>query len=157
MIANVITGRIATTMDFSLLEVRAVFVRELVGKTARAMSAAVGLSSNMWGVLESGKKVDPRMSTPLRITERLEIELEWFARGRGPMLRPHPECPVRHDLDPSKDADHPAIREQLLLALERTKPARARKKRVSTRGDRGGSAQAPTKTHPRRTVLDAVG
>lgn len=106
-------------MDFLEMNVRALFLRELLARSAREMSAAVGLSSSMWAYLESGEKSDPRVSTPKKIAERLALEFTWVATGKGPMVLKHPE------LDPTNKDHHEAIRTHLLKALE-VRPAKRR-------------------------------
>ena len=104
-------------MNLSTLEARSTFVRELLNKSAREMSAAVGLSSSMWAYLESGEKPDPRLSTPVKIVKRLGLELAWFATGDGPMLTSKPS------LDPCNEQHWGKIRAELLASLEKSEDA----------------------------------
>lgn len=86
-----------TFMAMDTLPERLVWLRTTIGVSARELSARAGLSSGMWGLLESGEKDDPRGSTLGAIAESTGTGLDWLMKGKG-------EAPDADDVRAASDA-----------------------------------------------------
>ncbi|MFO0607293.1 MAG: hypothetical protein U0324_29285 [Polyangiales bacterium] len=133
---------------------RLAFVRDLLEVSARQASHLVDLSPSMWGLLEGGRKRDPRALTIDKIATHTGIAADWLGRGAGAMF-------ADSTLDPADPAHHGAIAKRIRtrvagrLSAPTPEPPPTPRTRKPTRARPAAKGPGPVKATTKRRAPKA--
>ena len=91
---------------------RLAFIRGLAELKPRKLSVLAGLHPTHARLIEKGDREDPSSSATAGLARACGVEPGWLIDGIGPIIATRPE------LDPSREADIPAIREHIRATVE---------------------------------------